>query len=155
MIEAAGHATQSLGLGKVPGQIYAYLYMSREARSLNEITEALGVSKGSVSMCVRQLEQWTALEKIWVRGDRKDYYRARDSFGKIIKNALADLAGRRLASSGRLLDEVEKELGAGNGGMKRDVPQTQFIRDRVRHLREFQNKARGMWESAILQMLLR
>lgn len=154
LIEAAGHATQSLGLGKVVGQIYAYLYMSRDPQSLDEITEALGISKGSVSMCVRQLEQWTALEKVWIKGDRKDYYKAKEAFGRIVKNAVADLAGRRMEASAKLLDEAEKELAAENVNGKAG-PQDKFVRDRIKLLREFQNKARGMWESVILKLLLR
>jgi len=154
LVEAAGHASQSLGIGRVMGQIFAYLYLSREQRSLDDLTSALGISKGSASMGVRQLEQWGALEKVWVKGDRKDYYRARDAFGAIIKNIIRDLAGKRIESSSVLLDEVEALLKKGqkNG---RNAGEDVFIRERIEKIRMFQKKAHGMWDDVILKMLLK
>jgi len=155
LVEAAGHASQSLGIGRVMGQIFAYLYLSREAQSLDALTSALGISKGSASMGVRQLEQWGALEKIWVKGDRKDYYKARDSFGGIIKNVIRDLAGKRIESSSLLLNEIEKilkEKGQKNG---KNMEENEFIRGRIEKIRAFQNKAQGMWDGVILKMLLK
>jgi len=155
LVEAAGHASQSLGVGRVMGQIFAYLYLSRDSRSLDDLTSALGISKGSASMGVRQLEQWGALEKVWVKGDRKDYYKARDTFGTIIKNVIRDLAGKRIESSSILLNEVDeilKKKGQKNGkGNDEDV----FIRDRIEKIRLFQDKAQGMWDGVILKMLLK
>ena len=154
MVESAGHTTQSLGVGRVLGQIYAYLYFSPTPLSLNDLTEGLGISKGSASMCVRQLEQWEALEKIWVKGDRKDYYRARDTFGKMIKNAFLDLVGKRMESSFDLLEQIGGELDEEqtNGTLsEQDV----FMRDRIERMRAFQGKAQGLWNSVLLKMLLK
>ena len=96
-IQDAGNLTQSFGIGRATGQIFAYLYFSPEPRSLADLQAALGISKGSASMCVRQLEQWGAVKKIWVKGDRKDYYEANEWFGQIVKNALMDTIGKRMA----------------------------------------------------------
>ncbi|MDD4870668.1 MAG: hypothetical protein PHR77_08910 [Kiritimatiellae bacterium] len=155
LVEAAGHATQSLGIGRVMGQIFAYLYLSRDPRSLDDLTSALGISKGSASMGVRQLEQWGALEKVWVKGDRKDYYRARDSFGKIIKNVIRDLAGKRIESSSILLNEVEEILKKKGQKSDKTSGEDEFIKERIEKIRVFQNKAQGMWDSVILKMLLK
>ena len=155
MVETAGHASQSLGLGRVAGQIYAYLYFSRDPRTLDNLTSALGISKGSASMCVRQLEQWGALEKIWVKGDRKDYYRARDTFGQIIRNVIRDLAGKRLEISAALLRDVDAELGRRNGNGKVASADDVFIKERIEKIKTFQGKAQGMWEGVVLKMLLK
>jgi DNA-binding transcriptional regulator GbsR (MarR family) len=154
LVEAAGHASQSLGIGRVMGQIFAYLYLSREQRSLDDLTSALGISKGSASMGVRQLEQWGALEKVWVKGDRKDYYRAKDAFGAIIKNVIRDLTGKRIESSSVLLDEVEALLKKGQKS-GRSAGEDAFMRDRIEKIRMFQKKAQGMWDGVILKMLLK
>jgi HTH-type transcriptional regulator, glycine betaine synthesis regulator len=155
LVEAAGHASQSLGIGRVMGQIFAYLYLSREPRSLDDLTSALGISKGSASMGVRQLEQWGALEKVWVKGDRKDYYRARDSFGKIIKSIIRDLAGKRIESSAILLNEVEELLNKKGQKGDKASGEDEFIKERIEKIKLFQNKAQGMWDGVILKMLLK
>ena len=155
MTETAGHASQSLGLGRVVGQIFAYLYFSRDPQTLDDLTSALGISKGSASMCVRQLEQWGALEKIWIKGDRKDYYRARDTFGKIIKNVIVDLAGKRIESSTALLNEVDAELTRKNDNGKSAAEDDVFIRERIEKVRAFHQRAQGMWGSVMLKLLLK
>lgn len=155
VVETAGHASQSLGLGRVVGQIFAYLYFSRDPRTLDDLTSALGISKGSASMCVRQLEQWGALEKIWVKGDRKDYYSARDTFGQIIRNIIRDLAGKRIESSAALLRDVDAELNQRNGNGKAVSEDDAFIKERIEKIKAFQSKAQGMWEGVVLKMLLK
>jgi DNA-binding transcriptional regulator GbsR (MarR family) len=121
---------------------------------LNDLTMMLGISKGSASMGVRQLEQWGAVVKIWVRGDRKDYYRANDAFGRIIKNAIKDLAGKRMERSTALLNQVESELAPAPA--RRAVPDDEaFIRDQIGKMRAFQKKAQGLWDGILLKMLLR
>lgn len=71
LVEVGGNSTRSMGLGRVLGRIYAWLYLHPEPQTLDNLTPALGISKGIASMGVRQLEQWSALEKVWVKGDRK------------------------------------------------------------------------------------
>lgn len=152
-IEDAGNATQSFGIGRVLGQIYAYLYFSPQPRNLADMQAALGISKGSASMGVRQLEQWNAVRQVWVRGDRKDYYEANDWLGEIIRNILRDTVGKKLTSATSLLDELKADLnGVG------DVPTAQerdFIETRIQHLRNFHSKAQSVWTSRIVRMLLK
>ena len=154
LIETAGHATQSLGVGRVTGQIYACLYLAPEPQSLDQITQTLGISKGSASMCVRQLEQWGALEKVWVHGDRKDYYQAKETFGRILKNTIADLAGKRIEMASNLLEEAEKELEARSLPAGKAGANDKFIRDRLRKLRNFQEKISGLWQGIVLKILV-
>jgi DNA-binding transcriptional regulator GbsR (MarR family) len=149
-IEDAGNATQSFGVGRVLGLIYAYLYFSPEPRGLSDLQTALGISKGSASTGVRQLEQWSAVRKVWVRGDRKDYYEANDWFGQILKNAVLDAVGKRIASSAALLSEAETRLAGATGN-----GDEAFIRARLAHVRRFQKRVQAMWDSRMLRRLLR
>src|SRR3989338_3527842 len=75
-IEGSGRiAVSLLGiLNRVCGQIYALLYLSPEALSLDDIVTELGVSKGNVSINIRILEDYQLVKKVWVKGTRKDYY---------------------------------------------------------------------------------
>ena len=113
--------------------------------------EALAISKGSASTAVRQLEQWGAVRKVWVKGDRKDYYGASDWFGKIIKNAIFDTVGKKMSSYSSLLEDVESDLGR----IKTDDPEGRFIRDRIATLRSFHKKAQKIWSKPIIRKLLK
>lgn len=147
-IEDAGSTTQAMGLGRVVGQIYAYLFFSPEPRNLADLKDTLGISKGSASTCVRQLEQWGAVRKIWIKGDRKDYYEANDWLGKILRSLMLETVGKKLQGYASLLDDAEDELQREDGGNKA------FLRERIQHLRRFERKARKVWDSKLLKMLL-
>lgn len=150
-IEDAGNATQSLGIGRVLGQIYAFLYFSPGARNLADMQAALGISKGSASMGVRQLEQWNAVRKVWVRGDRRDYYEANDWLGEIVRNILRDTVGKKLMASTSLLDGLKAAVnGDGLPAADRD-----FVEQRIQNMRRFHAKAQKVWNSAIVRMLLK
>jgi len=153
-IEDAGNTTQALGVGRVVGQIYAFLYFSESPRGLDDMKEALGISKGSASMGVRQLEQWGAVQRVWVKGDRKDYYTANDYFGSIIRNILTDIMGKRLAALGQSLELADADLNPG------DTPPAagsnhQFLRDRINRLKTFQMKVEKTWNNPIVKLMLK
>jgi DNA-binding transcriptional regulator GbsR (MarR family) len=149
-VQEAGNMTQSLGFGRVVGQIYAYLFFSHGPRNLSNMQKALGISKGSASMGVRQLEQWGGVRKVWVKGDRKDYYEADLWFGNILKHALMEVVGKRLDGFGRMLDSADGELAEADGN-----GELEFARDRVKRLRAFQSKAARAWNSPVVKMLLK
>jgi DNA-binding transcriptional regulator GbsR (MarR family) len=153
-IEDAGNTTQALGVGRVIGQIFAYLYFSEEPRGLDDMKEALGISKGSASMGVRQLEQWGAVQRVWIKGDRKDYYTANDYFGQIVRNIATDLMGKRLASLSQSLDAAEAQLTPlDNQQPATDNPD--FLKGRVARLREFQEKINRTWNNPIVKLMLK
>ncbi len=155
-VEEAGNTTQALGVGRVAGQIYAYLYFSEQPRTLDDLKEGLGISKGSASMSVRQLEQWGAVQRVWVKGDRKDYYSANDYFGRIIRGLVLDVVGKRIEALSALLDEADTTLNAPSASAGGQTPEStrQFFRTRVRRLQQFQRKAQGLWNNPIVKRIM-
>ena len=149
-INTSGNMTQSFGLGRAVGQIYAYLYFSEDPRNLADMQNALGISKGSASTNVRQLEQWGAVRKVWIKGDRKDYYEASDWFGRILKNALMETVGKKMTAYSNLLEDVE-EMAAGLDDDKDAV----FVKERLEQMKEFQKRTQKIWESHFLKKLLK
>ncbi len=149
-ISDAGNLAQAFGLGRVVGQIYAFLYFSPVPCGLSDMQQALGISKGSASTCVRQLEQWGAVNKVWVKGDRRDYYSANDWFGKVLKNVLTDVIAGRFAGRDAFYDELEQDLAADGNGEGTD-----FIRERLAHIRQFEDKAKKTWGNPLLQHFLK
>src|SRR3989339_565607 len=83
-IRIVGELGASLGLNRSVGQIYGLLYMSDKPLSLDDLVSKLKMSKGSVSLNIRELERWEAVKKIWVSGSRKDFYEVNPDFINII-----------------------------------------------------------------------
>ena len=153
-IETAGHFTQSLGIGRTLGQIYAHLYFSPRPQTLDDLAGALRISKGGASMAARQLEQWGAVRRLWVQGDRKDYYEATEDFGRIVRKGLFELIGQRMETADGLLEEAETALRspARQNAASED---REFLRGRVARLRAFRARAQRIWDSTIVKMLLK
>ena len=82
-------AYSSFGLNPLMGRIVALLIISKEPRSLDEIADSLEMSKGPISQICRRLKDRNLIEKVWVPGDRKDYYKTTsDIFGKAYENQM-------------------------------------------------------------------
>jgi len=73
-VEDFGKAYRNWGLSKLKGQIVGLLLLHHEPLSLDDIAAALHVTKGSVSTIARQLGESGLIRKVWLKGDRKDYY---------------------------------------------------------------------------------
>lgn len=154
-VETAGHVTQSFGSGRAIGQIYAQVYFSRTPQSLDDLTGGLGISKGSASMVVRQLEAWGALRRVWIKGERKDYYEATADFGRIIRRAVLDTIGHKMESSEQMLGQAQDALAKLKNGDGAQDPETRFFVERVRKLQAFRDRARWVWNKSILRLLLK
>ena len=73
-IEGISRMSDTFGLNRFVIQLYVLLYLRDKPLCLDEMADALGVSKGNVSVNIRELEKWGAVKNIWVKGSRKDYY---------------------------------------------------------------------------------
>jgi len=62
------------GINRTVGQIYAMLFLADAPRHAEEICEALTLSRGSVSMGLKELASWNLIRLRHVPGDRRDYY---------------------------------------------------------------------------------
>lgn len=151
LINDAGATTQSLGLGRVIGKIFAYLYFSRAPRCLGDMQRDLSISKGSASMGVRQLEQWEAVRKVNLAGDRKDYFEACTWFGRMIKRALADTFSAKMGSYRHMLEEARAELVPAD----KESEDEAFLRERLEHLQTFHDKIASFWNNPLVRTLLR
>ncbi len=152
-VELAGGATQSFGVGRVIGQIFAHLYLSSEAQSLDALTEALGISKGSASMSVRQLEQWGALKKVWKKGDRKDYYEATEDWGKFMRKAMLDSIAQHMERTEEVLKQTQSLLK--EYGTQKNNEELKFIKKRIKRFTQFKERVQWVWDKVMLGMLMK
>ena len=104
-------------------------------------------------MTVRQLEQWGALRKVWVRGDRKDYYEATEEFGKIMRRALLDMVGREMEHADALVETAKEAVEKGRkNNVKRDE-EGDFVIRRIHRIMAFRDRARWVWDNWIMKLM--
>ena len=78
-IERMGQRFERDGLPRISGRMLAYLLLSDREQSLDELAEALRVSKASASTNARLLQRQGVLERVTRPGDRRDYYQVVES----------------------------------------------------------------------------
>lgn len=135
-VDLGGRSAQRLGLPRSLGQVYAALYLSPEPLGLQDLMDQLHISKGNASMSVRQLADWGAVKRIWVKGDRKDYYEVVENQGQVIRAFLDNMLKPRLVSSGGQLEEMEQKLNT----LTHKDPNEVFYQRRITKLKKIHSR---------------
>jgi DNA-binding transcriptional regulator GbsR (MarR family) len=84
-IEGWGRLGPSWGINKTMAEIYALLYVNAASMTLEEMSRQLETSRSNISTNVRGLVDLGVVQKVIVRGERKDYYTAEDNITKVAK----------------------------------------------------------------------
>ncbi|MDY0407816.1 GbsR/MarR family transcriptional regulator [Virgibacillus soli] len=71
------------GLTPLEARLFAYLYLTEDIMTLDEMSEALGKSKTSMSTSIRGLAELNLVSRVWRKGVRKDLYRANTQLFKL------------------------------------------------------------------------
>lgn len=144
LIQALGRQSAFWGMGRTLGEIFAVLYLSTGPLSLEEVSKRLGVTKGNVSVAVRQLEQLGMARRSWQRGDRRVFFEAETDFWKIAYMVLGLRHKPEFDQSFILLEESLRTAALGEPG-----PERESIIERLRRLQEFYRLLDGMVEAAL------
>jgi DNA-binding transcriptional regulator GbsR (MarR family) len=73
-IESWGSLGVLWGINRSMARIHAFLLTSEDPKDLDAIAEALKISRGNASMCLKELRNWKVIERVHLAGDRHDYY---------------------------------------------------------------------------------
>lgn len=70
------------GISPSVGRVYGSLYFAEEPMTLDDLREAVGMSKTSMSTGVRSLSEMRMVQPVYRRGIRKDLYRTEPDWHK-------------------------------------------------------------------------
>jgi DNA-binding transcriptional regulator GbsR (MarR family) len=113
-IEKMGLLSEADGLPRIAGRIFGYLMITPGECSLDQIAEALGVSRASVSTDARRLAQHGLLERRGRPGDRRDYYAiSPEGFRNLVETRIQAMKRfHELLEEGRRLPHTSAEVTA-------------------------------------------
>ena len=105
-IEKVGLASEAEGYPRIAGRIFAFLVINEGAYSLDDLADALRISRASVSTNARLLERDGIITRTSSPGDRRDYYQvAEDHWEHMFEQAL-----RRVTQFHRVFAEAASQL---------------------------------------------
>jgi len=120
--EDMGQFFESGGLARMAGRVWAMLLVMDEPHlSAMELQEALGASAGSISGATRSLLELGLVERVNVRGERRDYFAPR-------RGAVANIVWMRLQRLVAVEDLLTEALEAFDD-REHAVPYLQEVHD--------------------------
>ncbi|MCI5221588.1 MAG: hypothetical protein D3924_02620, partial [Candidatus Electrothrix sp. AR4] len=128
-----------------------YLYLQPTACSLDTLEQNLGLSKASVSVAARQLEVLGLVNRVWVKGDRKKYYRTAENIASALRQGLLSMVRQKVQYFG---DELEKSMKVIENIPEQDkILDLEFLRQRVSRARKLQKRLGSVLGNPLIRAL--
>jgi HTH-type transcriptional regulator, glycine betaine synthesis regulator len=137
VIDAVGNTIELWGFKANLGRIWAFVYLRGSAYTAREIEQAMGLSKGAVSMATREMEQWGVLHRVR-EGAQAWRFAAETDFLAMISKVIE-------AREARFLDRVREDLAQAELSARQEGSHDQIARiariARMRRLADLVAKA--------------
>jgi DNA-binding transcriptional regulator GbsR (MarR family) len=125
------------GFKRNMGRLWAVLYLSPEPLSAEDLRQSLSLSSGAVSMTLSELSRWGVVRKVWVQGERKDFYAAEVQLWRMISRVFSERERAEITSAieafSEALAQVEKLRHASD---PRARARAELQTERIGHLLE-------------------
>ena len=138
MLDGLGKLADYFGYNKVLGKMYGALLLSPEPMSLDDLMDHLDISKASVSMNMRMLENIGLATEVWVRGDRRKYYEAESDLWRAIRNVFGSRELRDVNQAVEVLEaNIDRLRAAMNDMSEADRDLAHHYIGRIDQLKDF------------------
>lgn len=98
------------GLTLSESRLFSIMFLENNPMTLDEMSQALGMSKTSMSTGVRSLLDAQMVERTWKKGIRKDLYMAEEDLYKAFSNAFIDQWHSVIQHNIKEFSEISKQL---------------------------------------------
>lgn len=112
-IQSWGALATQWGINKTMAQISALLMISPEPLSVEDIMDKLKISRGNVSMNLRELMNWGIVYKEFKPGERKDYFVSEQDFNEMARKIAIERSRREIKPILHMLNDVRKVDDSG------------------------------------------
>jgi DNA-binding transcriptional regulator GbsR (MarR family) len=142
--DAVGALIESWGFKRNMGRMWAVLYLEDHPLTAGDLGERLGLSTGAVSMLLGEMQEWGAVKKAWVVGERREHYEAETSIWKMVSRVLRE---RELV----WVRTAQEQFDAATDAFQPDAgARDRLIAERIAGLAQLARVGAGLLE-AILQ----
>jgi len=136
-IDTCGRIAEFWGFTRTMGRVFGLLYLSPDPLTQVQIQQRLAISAGNASMTLAGLIRWGVVHKVWIRGQRRDHYRAETDFWKMISGVLNERERREITAALELVGEAEKRARkAGKNAPPSRRAEVEFTAQRLERLHE-------------------
>lgn len=135
-VEHWGVMARSWGINSTMGELFALLYITGTDWTADALREWLRVSRGNVSMNLRELLSWGVVHKVHRPGERREFFRAEADVWTLFRRILGERKRRELDPTLNVLERTVAQVP--------DAPENDLLRERISSLRRFFNLIGGL-----------
>jgi HTH-type transcriptional regulator, glycine betaine synthesis regulator len=128
-VEHWGLMARAWGINSSMGELFALLYITGTDWTADDLRNWLGVSRGNVSMNLRELLAWGLVHKVRRAGERRELFRAETDVWVLFRKILAERKRRELDPTLSVLDRAFHQAETD--------PSLQDLKGRLERLRQF------------------
>jgi DNA-binding transcriptional regulator GbsR (MarR family) len=128
-VEHWGMMARSWGINSTMGELFALLYITGTDWTADGLREWLHVSRGNVSMNLRELMAWGVVHKVHRPGERREFFRAEADVWTLFRRILTERKRRELDPTLHVLDQTVSLVPDGPG--------QELLRERIARLLHF------------------
>ena len=140
MVECTGNLFQRVGLPRSTGQIYGLLYLSKKLLTLDDMVDALGLSKGSASNATRHLLSLGAIKPVWVPGERKDHFESMGDISSVLRSIYQEFVRPRVGATGKTRSLIVSSIDEDRLRGALTDEEADFCEERLHSLLKLQKK---------------
>ncbi len=118
-IDAVGNVIEFWGFKHNQGRVWAVLYLRGTSMTATQLEEELGLSKGAVSMLVRDLERWGVVVRIRQPGTGAWHFRAETDLVRMVSRVIQERESVFISRIHKDLEEAKRLASASGVGRDR------------------------------------
>lgn len=148
--DVVGRLIEFWGFKRNMGRIWTVLYLSPEPLSAEDLRVALRLSSGAVSMTVNDLLRWGVVRKVWVQGERKDFYTAEVQLWRMISRVFNEREKSEIVLAIESFEEALAEVSKlRNSADPKVRARAELQYDRIKQLLELAKLGRRLVETLL------
>lgn len=108
--DVIGRLIEFWGFKRNMGRVWSVLYLSPAPLSAADLQEALSLSTGAVSMTLNELMRWGVVKKVWIPGERRDYFAAEVQLWKMVSRVMSEREGGEIDAAIEACEDALRSL---------------------------------------------
>jgi DNA-binding transcriptional regulator GbsR (MarR family) len=149
--DSVGRLMELWGFKRNMGRVWTVLYLAGNPLTAKQLRDRLQLSSGAVSMTLNELSRWGVVRKIWVQGDRRDFYEAEANVWKMISRVMRERERTEIVQAIEAFEDalvaLDRQAEQEQGGQ--GSARVHMQRDRLERLLELAKMGRSMLDALI------
>jgi len=151
--DVIGKLIEFWGFKRNMGRVWSVLYLSPDPLSAEDLRHLLRLSSGAVSMTLSELARWGVVRKVWVQGERKDFFVAEVQLWRMISRVFNEREKVEIISAVEAFESALRALDRASSRGEAMAPElrarAELQKERITNLLELARLGQGLLDALL------